>query len=557
MRSVRSRAVLAALGAIALVAGAGAPAATAAPSGTTAATGPAPAAHDAGPNTPGKPSCANRLMLCTEVYDSESVFGEGRYVGHDEPSLLFYSNQPGAGNRNRWNLTIPKDPPHDVVPGRTWNFQLHPAFWFGMAMCDTESYPEQVKTCAPDSDGNITPLAQHPGTAFMELQFYPPGWVQQFDSQSCDPVRWCAALTIDSLSRDPVAGQDQNAACQGRVLGGLEYVNFAYVSRNGVPNGAPNPLDFDPAVGGRPSPNDLFFNPGDSVEIALRDTEQGLRVDLSDQTTRERGFMVASARNNFGQMRFDPTGTSCTVVPYDFHPMYSTSSEQTRVPWAAHSYNVAFADELGHWDYCTAIAADGTCPATSMEGDPHANSGALNDQEPADADDFACFNPPPPPAVQVIGCNGQNNGFDGVSYHHSWADGDTNLHPTAIQISSPRTGGESGSPYQRVAFEADLPRIEATTCSRLTGIGCTLVPTTDDHQSADFYPFFSKGHVRESCRWALGSFIPGFTENDWGGNVQYGTLLSQPYLTFGGHGSITNFINDYRQILPADPCGSR
>ena len=37
--------------------------------------------------------------------------------------------------------------------------------------------PEQVSTCTPDSDRNIVDpavSAKHPGTAFMEMQFYPP-----------------------------------------------------------------------------------------------------------------------------------------------------------------------------------------------------------------------------------------------------------------------------------------------------------------------------------------------------------------------------------------------
>src|SRR4051794_26562247 len=33
--------------------------------------------------------CAAGRAICTEVYDSEAVFGEDHYVGHDEPSLLF------------------------------------------------------------------------------------------------------------------------------------------------------------------------------------------------------------------------------------------------------------------------------------------------------------------------------------------------------------------------------------------------------------------------------------------------------------------------------------
>src|SRR5690349_10050613 len=44
--------------------------------------------------------CAGaRSALCTEVHDAKAVFGPGQYVGHDEPATLFYSNQPGAGNR--------------------------------------------------------------------------------------------------------------------------------------------------------------------------------------------------------------------------------------------------------------------------------------------------------------------------------------------------------------------------------------------------------------------------------------------------------------------------
>jgi hypothetical protein len=168
--------------------------------------------------------------------------------------------------------------------------------------------------------------------------------------------------------------------------------------------------------------------------------------------------------------------------------------------------------------------------------------------------DDACFNPPPPPSVQVSGCNGENDGFDGVPYHLSWPDGDTNLHPTSILFSSPRTGSELQRDYQRAAFETDLPRVELTTCNRVTGVGCTLVPTTDDGQAADFYPFYSMGRGRGGCRWGLGSFIPGFTQNDFGGNVQYGKLLHQDYLAFGGHGAIVDRINDFRQVLSTNPC---
>jgi len=51
--------------------------------------------------------CGVSRNLCAEVDDLESF---SAYVGHDEPSLLFYSNHPGSGNRMQYVLTLPTDP---------------------------------------------------------------------------------------------------------------------------------------------------------------------------------------------------------------------------------------------------------------------------------------------------------------------------------------------------------------------------------------------------------------------------------------------------------------
>src|SRR5262249_28104099 len=148
--------------------------------------------------------CAHNSALCTETHEQWNYKGE--YTGHDEPSVLFYSNTAGAGNSNFYKLTIPFDPPTQPLQnatGGTFHFQLHPTFWFGMVLCDDQSAPNPGGSalagtnvaCAPDSDANIftntTPgnpnyLGKHPGTAFMELQFYPPGWVQWPAGNSCD-----------------------------------------------------------------------------------------------------------------------------------------------------------------------------------------------------------------------------------------------------------------------------------------------------------------------------------------------------------------------------------
>jgi hypothetical protein len=188
----------------------------------------APASY--GPSSVKSQACIKGPLMCTEVQDNTAAF-RYHYVGHDEPSVLYYSPKPGSGNSNQWTVTLPKEPPSSVIPGRSWDFQLSPAFWFGVAMCDSQSYPEVTSTCKPDSDSNITPLAQHPGTAFTELQFYPPGWVSQFNSQSCDARDWCAALNIDSLSENPINGTTLNPTCQGQILGGTEYVNFAFLTK--------------------------------------------------------------------------------------------------------------------------------------------------------------------------------------------------------------------------------------------------------------------------------------------------------------------------------------
>lgn len=379
--------------------------------------------------------CSKGAPLCTEVWDSEKVFGEDVYVGHDEPSTLFYSNQPGSGNRMRYNLTLPKDPPiSPLVRGKAFNFQIRVAFWFGMAMCDTESYPELLNNCTPDSDVNIVDPAispKHPGTAFMEMQFYPPGWAPWPAGASCSARQWCAALNIDSLSLNPVTGQALNSTCASQLLfPGIEYVNFAFITKSGKPHGPANPINMNINTI-TPNPNtDLFMNSGDNLVLTMHDTAHGLQVVIDDLSTGQSGSMTASAANSFGQIKFAPTGTTCQNIPYDFHPMYSTSSEKTRVPWAAHSYNIAWSDEIGHFDYCEGshpITPGGNCPRYNHEG-----TGV--DREPSDADDTYCFPASFSTLVKVSGCQGSNTGFDGTSYQPVWPDGNTNLHPTPIKF---------------------------------------------------------------------------------------------------------------------------
>ena len=47
--------------------------------------------------------------MCAELANPSDVFGS-QYVGHDEPSSVFYSNVPGAGNHMTYSVTLPHDP---------------------------------------------------------------------------------------------------------------------------------------------------------------------------------------------------------------------------------------------------------------------------------------------------------------------------------------------------------------------------------------------------------------------------------------------------------------
>ena len=195
--------------------------------------------------------CDEGSPLCAEV--ANSIGYEGQYVGHDEPALLFYSDVPGSGNNVRYKLRLPTDPPR--IPrqdgsGGTFNFQLHPAFWFGMALCDNQSAPEYTHAdCVPNSDTNIFDssdptatdyIGKHPGTAFLEVQFYPPGWVLWPAGISCSATKWCAAVAIFSVNSNDNTDVANNKDCQNKVS--IEPANFAFITKNGVPHAPPSPL---------------------------------------------------------------------------------------------------------------------------------------------------------------------------------------------------------------------------------------------------------------------------------------------------------------------------
>src|SRR5215475_10724115 len=331
-----------------------------------------------------EPLCQSNKSTCVDAASNPG----GEYVGHDEPSVLFKSGIPGSGNDMTYVITLPKDP--KIQPnasgagGATWNFQLRPTFWFGLTMCDTESAPEFTKKCTPDSDRNnlvgSNPnapdyIGKHPGNAFLELQFYGPGYVPQFEGFGCTATQYCAAMTIDSLVLDQNTGIANTNACNNFILGGEEPINWAYITRNGVSQAPANPL----FTGTFTNPNfsavnpdvnkDLLMNPGDRIRIHMHDTPAGFRVDMTDLSTGRHGSMTASVANGFGHILYTPNSGTCQAAPYAFHPEYSTANPRGNT-WSVHTYNVAMSDEIGHFENCVTLDSTGVNCAVPGSQDP-------------------------------------------------------------------------------------------------------------------------------------------------------------------------------------------
>ena len=414
-------------------------------------------------------------MTCADLkgeYGQSRFYDNGRYIGHDEPSVAFISTRPHSGNSVQWDLTLPVDRPLPAVQ----SFETSVAYWFAMAVCDTNSYPQGA--CIPDSDENTPSLA---GSAFVELQFYPPGFSPWITQISCDLTRWCAAFNIDSLEADPDFNINPNCP---------EPVNFAWIQRNGVPTGPPGP-DTATVATFTPNAHTLMMNSGDHLRITLTDTPSGLLARVEDLTTGQSGYMVSSGANGFRHTDL----VTCAGSNYNFHPEYDTAKYGNWVPWAALQANISFAVEIGHF-------------TPGINGDN-------------DADDAPCFPGPTLPGCLNLAQGGDLD-FDGTSYLADWPDG-TSHNATSLAIRSVRGGGigplsrsEDGydQPYPIMQFETDVSASEGTCQSN--GVGCVVPPV-----GAKFYPYFSVSGSEPNCTLLFGN-VSGSGINNFGRDAQWG-----------------------------------
>jgi hypothetical protein len=522
-----------------------------------------PQARNSAAQAYNEPLCQSTKSLCADIYKNP----KGEYVGHDEPLVEFKSGLAGSGNNMTYTLTLPKDPKKQPnatgVGGTTWNFQLRPTFWFGMTLCDTQSAPNFTHKCAPDSDRNnlvgTNPAApnyigKHPGNAFMELQFYGPGYVPQFEGFGCTAHQYCAAMTIDSFVSNQNTGVDNTSACNNFVLGGVEPINWAYITKSGKSQAPANPL----FTGTLANPNfsavnpdlhkDLLMNPGDRIRIHMHDTRAGLQINLADLTTGRSGSMTASKANGFGHILYTPNSATCQEAPYAFHPEYSTANPRGNT-WSAHLANISVSDEIGHFENCLAIDAQGNCTTPGGQ-----------DASGLDADDAGCVPGTDSTLVHIDGCIGApDNDWDGQSYRNDWPGTNPNvardraLHPSPLLFTSPSTRGRN---FSTVVFETDLPRNEASDaqanppfCDRTTGANCVNPPN-----GAQFYPFFTTTVRHGTCNWQQGgNFLPRTTHHFGGSSTtEFGPPLKAPYPTAGF--TITRLIDNFNSGGMPNPC---
>jgi hypothetical protein len=351
---------------------------------------------------------------------------------------------------------------------------------------------------------------------------------------------------------------------------GPEPVNYAIITKSGVPVAPARP---DTGFGNQAvvTSDTLEFNNGDNLSVDMHDTAAGFQVVIHDLTTGQSGSMTASVANGFGHALFQPNASTCTMVNYAFHPIFSTSSPDTRVLWAAHSYNVAFSDEIGHFEYCNAAPFGGRCTASSFP-DP---------TDPTrDNDDRACFpypvvNPFGATISSLTGCLSTDTDFDGPEYHNGTWPGSPGAVAgnvsTPIMFSSPLYTGPGNSGlrnYQQVAFETDLPRIEGADTSETNncqrhvsnpadpspGSGCVNPPLGPGGVST-FYPIYSTTTAADgSCIWQEGGGNIAGSTNTFGGTstAEYGGLLLSNYPAAGF--TITQRYNNFRNVLGSNPC---
>ena len=511
---------------------------------STAITGAAHAAS-AGvrPNKVGELDCnglsptqkpVKNVLQCADPRGSDEGRFEdnGHYIGHDEPSVRFLSSAPGSGTNTTLTERLPVEPaalPTAKHPGKdvTHTFELTIAPWLSTDVCDPQSTP--MLPCTPQSDANA-PNGNYPGAgaAFVELQFYPPGFAPFSDSISCDNTHWCSALTIDSLECSA------SGACNPDCT---EPVNFAFIQTNGVPAGPPSPQLSDLTTV-TPNSRTLLMNPGDIITMHMFNAKipggHALEAKETDLTTGQSGYMIASAANGF--MNTSPV--DCSGTPFNFQPEYSSARAQNIIPWGIGPYMINDQFEVGHFEPCKSVSNPVIVPGsdtyyTTCSG-PYETTAEDPTLEPDDAPCYPFGDTHGGTAAPnlVAGCDVFTDAigdldWDGTPYYPDWPDSVTpDRFPSTFLQLQPTTNG--GHQYPAIQFMTDASASELNTnCDLNSGAGCVLPPKGP----GNFYPYWTQAKVAGACVWEFGNMRNG---NTFGGDAQYGSVGPDTIGAFAG-----------------------
>ncbi len=326
------------------------------------------------------------------------------------------------------------------------------------------------------------------------------------------------------------------------------------------------------------------MKPGDVLKVSISDVADsgppdvgGLKASVTDVTTGQTGYIVASSANGFQNTNM----ADCTGTPFSFHAEYSSAKQQNQVPWAALEGGVLMEQEIGHGEACSSVSntlgysatySDGTfsdpktyqncaggvegstskgegpcnltsgiCSHSTTQGSTRPKACRVNNPSSGALCEFAdafCF--PKGSRTVTLGSFGartvsdpvaicyQNyfqNGdldFDGLSYRADWPNGSSSF-PTSVRYIGPFTGS-SPAAYPQIQFETDSGGSQ-NLCNTSTGKKCTAPPI-----SAKFYPYWSMTSKQGisgltssgNCVWNFGSTIANVTTNNFGKDSQYG-----------------------------------
>ena len=235
---------------------------------------------------------------------------------------------------------------------------------------------------------------------------------------------------------------------------------------------------------------DFLMNPGDLLQMHMFDTPQRLpghrrrshdaHVGQDDRQRRQRlrlGAVRAERRALHGPAA--RLSTRCTARP----------RRATRNFNAAHTGNISFADEIGHFEYCAAVRNDAHRDLRQAARRRHQRSGQRR-SGPA-GDDVFCLPASASTLIKIGGCLNTDGDFDSVSYKFSWPGSISNpvadqlLNAQPVRFTSPLTHGQNFTVHGlRVQHQPQRVRRHGVRSRRRPASGTSPTPPTRTPASA-------------------------------------------------------------------------